>query len=282
VITSDALDLVYYLTQGQPWLVNALAYEACFRNVLDRSQPITKEIIEKAKDELILRQDTHIDSLLDKLNEPRVLGIIDAIMSGKAEISTFDLDDVRYVYELGLIKEGGFEIANPIYKEIIPRALTTLLQKMIPEKSAWYIDEKGGLDMNKLLTRFTEFYREHSAAWGEKISYRESMPHLLLMAFLQRIINGGGTIAREYALGRKRVDLYITWKQQKFVLELKMKYGEETLEKGLTQTSEYLDLCGVQEGYLLIFDRDPNKSWEERISQEVVTFHSKVIHVWTM
>lgn len=282
IFTEDALKHAYYLTQGQPWLVNALASEACFRDVLDRAQPITKEAIEKAKDQLIIRQDTHIDSLLDKLNETRVLGIIDAIISGKSEISSFDLDDVRYVYDLGLIKKDGFEIANPIYKEIIPRALTSLLQKMIPDKSAWYLDEGGNLDMHKLLEAFTAFFREHSGAWGEKITYQESMPHLLLMAFLQRVINGSGTVAREYALGRKRVDLYVTWKKQSFVIELKIKHGEDTLKKGLVQTSEYIDLCGANEGHLLIVDRDPTKSWDEKISSEEVLFNSKAVHVWMM
>lgn len=282
IFTNEAVEHAYYLTQGQPWLVNALAHEACHRDVLDRTQPITKETIEKAKEQLIIRQDTHIDSLLDKLNEERVLGIIDAIISGKSEISTFDVDDVRYVYDLGLIKKDRFEIANPIYQEIIPRALTSLLQKMIPDKSAWYLDEKGNLKMSQLLTKFTEFYRVHSGAWGDKMAYHESMPHLLLMAFLQRIINGCGTIAREYALGRKRVDLYVTWKEQTFVIELKIKHGEETLNKGLLQTSEYMDLCGASEGHLLIFDRDPDKSWSDKISSEVVNFNSKLINIWTM
>lgn len=282
VFEKEAVEYAFYLTQGQPWLVNALAFEAAFVNVKDRQEPITKETIEKAKEQLIIRQDTHIDSLLDKLNEPRVLGIIDAIISGKSEISTFDLDDVRYVYDLGLIKKDGFEIANPIYKEIIPRALTSLLQKMIPDTSAWYLDEKGNLDMSKLLAAFTAFFREHSGAWGEKIAYHESMPHLLLMAFLQRIINGCGSIAREYALGQKRVDLYVTWKKQIFVIELKIKYGEDTLQKGLVQISKYIDYCGATEGHLLIVDRDPGKSWDEKISQEILAFDAKTIHVWTM
>ncbi len=282
VFSEDALEHAYYLTQGQPWLVNAIAYEACFRDLLDRTQPIDKATIERAKNQLIARQDTHIDSLFDKLNEERVLGIIDAIISGKTEISTFDFDDVRYVYDLGLIKKDGFEIANPIYREIIPKALSSVLQKMILDKSAWYLDENSNLDMHKLLTHFTLFYRENSGAWGKKIAYQESMPHLLLMAFLQRIINGDGTITREYALGRKRVDLYITWRKQTFVLELKVKRGEETLKKGLAQTSEYMDLCNAEEGHLLIFDRDPNISWTEKISSKIVTFNSKSIHVWTM
>lgn len=95
-------------------------------------------------------------------------------------------------------------------------------------------------------------FREHAGAWGKKIAYHESIPHLLLMAFSQRIINGRGTIAREYALGRKRVDIYITWKKQSFVIELNIKRGEDTLKKGLTQTAEYVDLCGAEEAHLII------------------------------
>ena len=62
--TEEALECAFFLTQGQPWLVNALAQEACFALVLDRTRPITKEVIEQAKDILIARRDTHIDSLL--------------------------------------------------------------------------------------------------------------------------------------------------------------------------------------------------------------------------
>jgi hypothetical protein len=43
----DALERVWMLTMGQPWLVNALAYETCFRmpEGRDRRQPITRERI---------------------------------------------------------------------------------------------------------------------------------------------------------------------------------------------------------------------------------------------
>src|SRR5436190_12177134 len=80
--TDEAIEYAYYLTQGQPWLVNALAYQACFRDITDRSKIITKEIIEQAKETLILRRDTHIDVLVDRLAEPRVRNIIDAIIAG--------------------------------------------------------------------------------------------------------------------------------------------------------------------------------------------------------
>jgi hypothetical protein len=102
------------------------------------------------------------------------------------------------------------------------------------------------------------------------------------MAFLQRITNGEGTVAREYALGRGRVDLLIQWQKQRIVLELKIKHREKTLSDGLEQTANYMEGSQATEGHLLIFTRDPQKSWEEKISRETVSFKSKNIHVWNM
>ncbi|MCG5500805.1 hypothetical protein [Ectothiorhodospira lacustris] len=39
----------------------------------------------------------------------------------------------------------------------------------------------------------------------------EASPQLLMQAFLQRFVNGGGRITREYGLGRKRTDLFIAF-----------------------------------------------------------------------
>lgn len=139
IFSSEAVSLAYHLTQGQPWLVNALAYQACFRDVLDRRQTITAEIIEHVKEQLILRKDTHISSLIERLREPRVRNIIDAIISG-SDLLSFDPNDIPYVRDLGLIKENGWEIANPIYQQVIPRALTHVVQELIPEKTIWYVE----------------------------------------------------------------------------------------------------------------------------------------------
>lgn len=102
------------------------------------------------------------------------------------------------------------------------------------------------------------------------------------MAFLQRVINGGGTVSREYALGSRRIDLFVRWKNQTFVIELKIKHDQNTLKEGCIQTSNYLDLCNADEGHLLIFDRNPKKTWEEKISSEIIEFNQKKIYVWTM
>ncbi len=282
--TSDAIEYAFYLTQGQPWLVNALAYQACFRDVTDRSQPITKDVIERAKDVLILRRDTHIDQLVHKLKESRVRHIIDAIIMGEDVPQDFPIDDIQYVIDLGLVAKYNqrLDIANPIYKEIIPRELNYSTQLTITQQASWYQNNDGSLNMHKLLEAFTQFYRENSDIWLEKFDYKESGPHLLLMAFLQRIINGGGKIHREYALGRKRVDLLIFWNNQRIVIELKVKRGKKTIDEGLIQTAEYMDINNATEGHLVVFDRERNKSWDEKIFVQQHEVGKDIITVWGM
>lgn len=227
-------------------------------------------------------RDTHIGALFDRLTEKRVQVIVDAILTGKAIIEDFKIDDLKYARDLGLIKQRGLEIANPIYQEIIPRELTYVTTESLTQRTVDYQNKDGGLNMNLLMEKFTEFYRENSAIWLEQFQYKESGPHLLLMAFLQRIINGGGRIYREYALGRGQVDLLIEWRGQRIVIEIKIFYGENTLFKGLQQTASYMNTSHATEGHLVIFDRDPNKSWEEKISSSTAKEDNQEIHVWMM
>jgi hypothetical protein len=166
---------------------------------------------------------------------------------------------------------GELHIANKIYQEIIPRALTYSTQLTISQSPAWYILGNGCLDTNRLLETFQQFFREHSEHWLDRFQYSEAGPQLLLQAFLQRIVNSGGRIEREYALGRKRTDLMIIWPYpagvQKVVIELKILYGslEMTIKKGLQQTWDYMSRSGSDKGHLVVFDRNSGKSWEEKI-----------------
>lgn len=291
--TSEAIALIWELTQGQPWLVNALGYELCFatKAVRDWSRTITAELVLDAKETLILRRETHLDQLVDKLREPRVRRVIEPILSGEGEPELIPTDDVSYVRDLGLITYRGRQlaIANPIYQEVIPRELIYTTQLTIAHETAWYLDGTGRLDMTKLLTAFQEFFRLHSAQWIERFDYKEAGPQLLLQAFLQRVINGGGRIEREYGLGRQRTDLLIFWpygngQRQQIVLELKIRYGEleKTIADGLAQTWRYMDTVNTTDGHLIIFDRSPNKSWNEKIFRRVTEYDSKTIIVWGM
>ena len=291
--TAEALELVWQLSLGQPWLVNALGYEACFRIVegRDRSQPITAVLIEQAKENLILRRETHLDQLTDKLREARVRRVVEPILSVTDEPVQLRPEDVEYVVDLGLIRRapnGGLTIANPIYQEVIPRELAYGTQMGISQEGIWYVQPDGRLDMDRLLAAFQQFFRENSEAWLERFDYKEAGPQILMQAFLQRIVNGGGFIGREYALGRRRTDLLVRWQipggEQRVAIELKVSQGdvERTIAAGLPQTWEYMDKCGAEAGHLVIFDRTPGKTWEEKIFRRVVEYQGAPIRVWGM
>jgi len=285
----QAESLIWEYSQGQPWLVNALAYEVCFKmeQGRDRSEAITGDMVTEAKENLILRRETHLDQLTDKLKEDRVRRVISPVLEG-ASLENIPQDDIQYLTDMGLIRRSasGLEIANPIYREIIPRELTAVTQYNFEPlfQQSWYVLPDGRLDADALLSAFQEFFRENSEIWLERFDYREAGPQLLLQAFLQRIVNAGGRIDREYGLGRKRTDLMAVWKKQKIVIELKILYKslKATISEGLRQTAEYMDRCGTDHGHLVIFDRRPKRKWSQKIFRRAQTYQGKKILVWGM
>ena len=212
--TEGALSAVWNQSRGQPWLVNALADEACFQCKAnrDRSRTIDEETIMEAREELILSRQTHLHQLTDKLQEERLRRVVEPILSGGA--------------------------ANG--------------------------KDKAG-------------------------------PQLLLQAFLQRVVNGGGRIEREYALGSRRTDLLILWPPGRFagtaepgtparryVVECKILRGslEATIREGLERTLSYMDKCRGESGHLVIFDRDGSKPWEEKIYRREESLGGRAVTVW--
>ncbi len=284
-------------SRGQPWLVNALGHELTYRNRTlraDRTRPITLADYHAARDSLIQRRDTHLDQLVDKLREERVREVISPLLQTEQDTSHLQEDHLQYVEDLGLIRRKPvLAIANRIYQEVLPREITSGWQAGMSMLPAWYITPDHRLDLPKLLAAFQQFFREQSDSWLQGFNYQEAGPQLLLQAFLQRIVNGGGRIDREYGLGRKRTDLYIQWPLdetrgylgpvQRVVLELKLwRKGtlDKVLEVGLPQTVDYARQCGADEAHLLIFDRREDSDWDERVWQQTLIQEGYEVQVW--
>ena len=285
-----ALEAVWTQTRGQPWLVNALARQLCFRRerpVL-RDRPISHRDVFEAREALILRRDTHIDQLADKLREPRVRRVIEPLLAG-ADGAHSEADG-DYVRDLGLVAaDPPLRVANPIYAEVLPRVLTSVLQDEMPQRAAWYVAPDGALDMDGLLSAFQEFFRANSEHWIERARYREAGPQLVLQAFLHRVVNGRGRIEREYALGSRRVDLLVVWpegdgSESRFVVECKLvregRSRARTVEQGLEQTAAYMDLSGTDIGHLVVFDMRSGRTWAEKVFREKRTRGEVGIMVW--
>ena len=290
--TDEARGEVFRLTEGQPWLVNALAHRACQANA-DLARPIGAPAIREAREQLILRRETHLDQLTDKLQEERVRGVIGPLLSGDPDggLRRVPDDDILYACDLGLVRTGPLRIANPIYREVIPRDLTWSTQQFLPHDPAWYVAD-GELQVEKLLAAFQEFFREHSEHWVERFGYREAGPQLLLQAFLQRVVNAGGRIEREYGLGRRRTDLLIIWPAgrdapahaQETVIECKLlrRSLDRTIEEGLAQTRAYMDRCGTNRGHLIVFDRTEDRPWAEKLFRRTDTAALPPVVIWGM
>ncbi len=289
-----ALQAVWELSAGQPWLVNALAQQACFTDAAgsDRRRNITAEAIHAAREQLILRRETHLDQLTDKLQEERVRRVVEPLLSGVQASPEMRPADLEYVRDLGLVaRDAPIRIANPVYREVIPRDLTSVAQDSFTHDPAWYVEADGSLNLTRLLAAFQEFFREHSEHWLGRFQYREAGPQLLLQAFLHRIVNSGGRVEREYGLGRMRTDLLIVWpagappeRVQRMVIECKLLRGsrEETVRAGLAQTRAYLDRCGAAEGHLVIFDRTPDRPWNAKLFRREETTGGMPVTVWGM
>jgi hypothetical protein len=101
----------------------------------------------------------------------------------------------------------------------------------------------------------------------------------MFMVSLQRIVNGGSRIDREYALGKRALDLLITWHTQRIVIELKVWRHVTTEAKGLVQLAAYLDTLDLDEGRRVIFRNDTTLVWDARISTRTETVGLQRVHV---
>ncbi len=143
---------------------------------------------------------------------------------------------------------------------------------------AWYVKENGKLNINKVLESYIEFYKEHSELITKRKTYTEAAHHLLFMAWLQRIVNGGGTITREYAAGLGRLDLCIDFADEKFAFELKLS-SAKALDRGKKQLADYLDRLSLDSGWLIIFSRGTVSDWNKVGKRDKIEGGGKKIEV---
>ncbi len=283
VFEPDAVARAWQLTRGQPWLVNALARE-CVMKIHDcrYDEPVTADDIVTAKEKIIRARGTHVDRLMERLKEPRVRCVVEPVILGKERGAPTNDDDYRYVLDLGILRENENHVlvpGNPMYAEIMLRYLSNDEQQRFYAKygTPFWLRLDGSLDMPALMAEFQRFWRENSGADHEVYGYNEATPHLVLMGYLQRVVNGGGRIAREMALGSKRLDLCVEFGKFRYAVELKMKRNFSPTESP-AQLVGYLDHLKLPEGWMAIFDDDASKSWDEKIYTRDEVMDGKTIH----
>lgn len=280
------VEAVHGWTRGQPWLVYALAAQCIYKSSLPPGISITVDHMQAARDALVASRAVHIDNLAERLKEPRVRRVLEPILIGDTTtILQVGDPDVAYTMDLGLVTYAGeFMVANPIYREVLVRTLSLGYQQTMAKPEFRWQTPAGDLDLPALMQEFQTFWRENGSIWEAKADYPEAFPHLLLMAFLQRVINRGGRIDREYAAGRGRLDLAVHWRGATHAIEVKLVHPqrgpEATRDQGLSQLARYADTVAAGTCTLVIFDRRPearSRPWEERLRLEQ---QGAVLVVW--
>jgi hypothetical protein len=232
--------------------------------------PVTLAHIEEAKERLIRARATHLDSLVARLHETRVQRVLEPLIAGDllGLDPTYD-DDVPYVRDLGLVaRDKPPRVANPIYREVIVRVLGAAVEDNVTVEPRTFVRPDGRLDVRRLLEEFLAFWREHGEVLSTRLAYHEVAPQLVLMAFLQRIVNGGGYVDREYGVGRGRIDLLVrwplraadgtrAWQREPFEIKVWRPGRPDPLAQGLAQLDAYVERLGLDHGVLALFDRRP-------------------------
>ena len=264
----QAVARAFERTAGQPWLVNALAREVIEEMTVQPPEPITAAHVDEAGERLIVARATHLDSLVARLHEPRVRRVIEPVVAGTlGEVDEHYDDDVAYVRDLGLVApDKPLRVANPIYREVIVRVLGSSAEEHMALEPRRFVRPDGRLDLDQILREFASFWTEHGEILAGRLPYHEAAPQLVLMAYLQRVVNGGGYVDREYGVGRGRIDLLLRWpyaaaegrrEWQREALELKVwaPGRPDPLARGLDQLDGYLERLGLDRGVLVVFDR---------------------------
>jgi hypothetical protein len=272
---------LYYYTSGYPFLVSKLC-KTIAEDILPKKEgrkedksKWTLDDLETSIQLLLKENNTNFDSLIKNLeNNTDLYNLIYRLLLYGENIPYNTHTPIMSVGTMyGFFKEeaGRLRIHNRIYEQFI---YTYVSVRKIEEGRV--VDERflgnqftkddGSLDLETVLRKFQAFMKEQYSKKDNKMLEREW--RLIFLAFLKPILNGQGHDFKEVETSEeKRLDVVVTYLQWKYIIELKRWAGEKSHQKGLNQLANYLEIHGVESGFLLIFDDREKPSWQEELIQ---------------
>ena len=262
---------LHYYTAGYPFLVSKLC-KIIAETILPKQSKQSKQFwdladLEQAVQLLLKENNTNFDSLIKNMENN--LGLYDlvkrVIIDG--DKITFNPDEpitsLGRMY--GIFKSNGtLKIHNRIYEQRIYNYLTAKAMIKLPTIANFgmhFLLPNNALDMRAVLLKFQQFMKEQYSEKDKDFYEREG--RIIFLAFLSPILNGQGYTFKEVQTSlEKRLDIIVTYFQHRYIIELKLWYGEEYHQKGLTQLADYLEIHDVSKGFLVVFDDRKKKSWK--------------------
>lgn len=271
--TKALSERIYFFTSGYPYLVSRICQHIDEKFYSEDKKPWTLEDIDKSIKIILGEQNTLFDSMIKNLENDKELYEYtkDFIIGGNEKIFNIDnpLINIGIIYGYFKNDNGKVKIANRIFRERIFNYMTSKLENKITGMDIYnfksnFITDDNGLDVKKICQRFQAYMRENYATKDADFLEREG--RLLFMAFISPIINGVGFAWKEVQVSEeKRLDVVITYNGFKYIIELKIWHGDKYNEQGLKQLWDYLDIHGLDKGYLVSFNFSKDKEYREEV-----------------
>jgi hypothetical protein len=257
--TGEAVRKVYQETAGQPWLVNRLGAILTLDIKPGTIEPINEKDVEQAIEVLLREKNDHFDNLYEKAKLYKETFI--EIVFDHVEYVPDD-EDQDWLEQYGLIKDknGSAVVFNNIYKA---RFIKTFFKEVNAYREISlpaYTLAGNRLDMKRILLDFSLYITQIgvNAFYQEKKPYEKTGKFLLTAWLYQFVKSGEGDLRCEVLSGLGRMDIILTWRGIKYIIETKVNRYEninDILDEGITQLSgKYLATEAADEGYLVIFD----------------------------
>jgi len=272
IFSNEVKQCIFQLTQGQPWLVNALVNHILTKKLHNNTkQIISVQHAMQAKNELLQNRNVHLYDLVSRLHEVPIKLVVESIINGEAPDFTQLDDALAYARSLGLVaRHPPIQFSNPIYLELTLRALSAAFQESLADDlvnvSKYYNNEQKQLNVDDMLTAFQRFYRRYAEVWLSRYDFKEAGRQLMFFAFLFRIVENNAEIKWDMSVGSTRCNLCIDYGEQKIAITLKLRQDNFARDEGLEQAARYADTQGLENCFLILFD----VFWEERIYREIV------------
>jgi hypothetical protein len=275
---------VHHVTNGHPWLVSVLAKTMVENIVPERRQKILSVHAEEAIQALINSRNSNFESLFKNARNPRLFPIVLDLLEGKQRRYNIQSNDIDLGVKYGIFaeKERQLILANPIYAQVLYQHFEEELQGPdVREILAGnqFEDQSGRLDFRRVFDKFHAFMKSKGAAVKHP-DFKEAFGQLVVLSYLDLLVNGKGWTFKEVQSGEGRIDVICCYRNQKEIVELKLWYGERRYDESLGQLAKYLERESLDHGYLVVFDRRENAPKEYTFSEHEVA--GKSIQAWVV
>jgi len=268
--TKEIAEKLFFYTSGYPYLVSKLC------KIIDEEivpkEWTEKEIIESIKILMLTRSNSNFDTLIKNLeNNEKLYELTKNIMLGNLQV-TFNttvpligFGEMHGIFEA--TENNKVKIHNKIYEELI---INYMVGKFETEQifsntiQGIYLKPNGNLDIKTILLKFSEVIEEKYSNEDllKSSEFLENNLRMLFLVFLKPIINGVGFSFKEVQTSaEKRLDIIVIYNDEKFIIELKLWYGEKYHKQGIEQIKDYMKREHLKNGYMIVMSKNKSKKF---------------------